>query len=1060
MTKQHPKSANFQKEVNSAKFDEALQNCNPGQIEAINQIDGPVLVIAGPGTGKTQILSLRIGKILNDTDAKPHNILCLTYTDAGTVAMRKRLENFIGTDAYRVHIHTFHSFCNKVIQENMQYFAMRELQVVSDLESIDIMTELMDGFTAENPLKKYAGDIYYNLSRLRNLFSTMKSENWMPENISESIDLYLASLPLREKYIYKKGNPSKGIMVGDLKLSAIEEEIEKMETLRAAAMEFYNYEQLMLKNGRYDYQDMINWMIIAFNTHEQLLARYQEQYLYVLVDEFQDTNGSQSAVLNQLTGYWDNPNVFVVGDDDQSIYRFQGANLKNIEGFVSQYAESLKVVMLKENYRSTQNVLDASKAIIENNFERITNNLNLLMSFQWLEKNLIAQNAKYVSRNIPIHIKEYYNPLHEEADIVKQIESMHKAGEDLSEVAIIYRNHKNIANIIKVFENRKIPYNAKMRTNLLELPLVQNLLDILRYINEETTKPGSGEYLLFKIMHFEFFKISPRDIAVISIQCSKKDSMSWRELLASRETMFKLNLETASAISGLEANLTYWIKEHFNITIQMLFEKILTKGGIFHFILNHPDKIWLLEIINTLFDFIKDESAKNPSMDLASLIEMVDTMERNKISLPLHKIVHAENGVNLITAHSSKGLEFEHVFIINAHERNWEKKVGYNGDFRLPDTITLSVSENKEEEERRLFYVAMTRAKEHLQISYPANDLKDKEINKSLFVSEIESKIDIAIKKVKMSDEDLAEFTLQTLITPIEIDEKFIEKEFINNKLKNYRLSVTHLNKYLRCPLTYYFETVIQVPTARSQSMGFGNAIHYSLESLFKNMQASGTETFPSKEEFFQYFKRGLEYNKSHFTDKEFKLKLEYGKELLPEYYDFYIDQWNKIVTTEYRPSNVVLDNVPLSGALDKVEFSGNDVNVVDYKTGSPDNIKKKMVRPLEETDPELSTFEELNGGDYWRQVVFYKILLDNDRTKEWIMTSGEIDFVERRNNKEFKKEKVYITPVDMAIVKKQIKSTYSNILSHNFTGCGKEDCQWCTFVKNNYRSEVLVDEE
>ena len=485
-------------------YHEAYNRCNPEQLEAINHIEGPVLVIAGPGTGKTQILSLRIGKILLETDAKPHNILCLTYTDAGTIAMRTRLQQFIGTDAYRVHIHTFHSFCNKVIQENMEYFTLRELQVVSELESVSIMTDLIDRVKPDSPLKKYAGDIYSSAPRLQNLFSTMKSENWIPEDISKAIDEYLKILPENEGFIYKKANASKGMKAGDPNLRLIEEEVKKMETLRAAAFEYYSYTKLMADAHRYDYQDMINWVIREFQAQDALLARYQEQYLYILVDEFQDTNGSQSAILNLLTGFWDNPNVFVVGDDDQSIYRFQGANLKNIQDYVSRYSESLMVVMLKENYRSTQPILDASKAAIENNFERITNNVDLQTQFQGLHKNLIAKNKAFKDNISPISIFEYFNPLHEEADVVKKIEALYKQGEDLSEAAIIYRSHKNIANIIKVFDNRKIPYQAKLQLNILELPLVQNLVTILRYIHEESSKPDSGEYLLFQLMHFDF----------------------------------------------------------------------------------------------------------------------------------------------------------------------------------------------------------------------------------------------------------------------------------------------------------------------------------------------------------------------------------------------------------------------------------------------------------------------------------------------------------------------------------------------------------------------------
>ena len=163
------------------KFQQALAQLNPEQLAAVNKMDGPVLVIAGPGTGKTQILAARIGKILTETDASAHEILCLTYTDAGAVAMRKRLFEFIGPDAYRVNIYTFHAFCNEIIQENLEYFGKLNLEPLSDLESAMLFRELVDEFPNDHLLKRFTGDIYYDVPRLKSLFSTMKSENWDEE---------------------------------------------------------------------------------------------------------------------------------------------------------------------------------------------------------------------------------------------------------------------------------------------------------------------------------------------------------------------------------------------------------------------------------------------------------------------------------------------------------------------------------------------------------------------------------------------------------------------------------------------------------------------------------------------------------------------------------------------------------------------------------------------------------------------------------------------------------------------------------------------------------------
>src|SRR6478672_2411412 len=181
------------------KFDEEYERLNEQQRIAVDHIEGPVMVIAGPGTGKTQILAARIGKILLDTDASPSNIICLTYTDAGAMAMRRRLLSFIGSDAYKVNIYTFHAFCNEVIQDNLSLFERNVLDPISELEKIELLKQLIDQLPKNHPLKRYRGDVYFEMKNLASLFSAMKQEGWSPEMIINSIYDYIADLPNRDK---------------------------------------------------------------------------------------------------------------------------------------------------------------------------------------------------------------------------------------------------------------------------------------------------------------------------------------------------------------------------------------------------------------------------------------------------------------------------------------------------------------------------------------------------------------------------------------------------------------------------------------------------------------------------------------------------------------------------------------------------------------------------------------------------------------------------------------------------------------------------------------------
>src|SRR5246127_4638104 len=272
------------------KFQEALNRLNPEQRSAVDQMEGPVLVVAGPGTGKTQILAARIGKILLETDANAHEILCLTYTDAGAVAMRKRLFEFIGPDAYRINIYTFHAFCNEIIQENLDYFGKLNLEPLSDLDSVALFQELVDDFPNDHLLKRFTGDIYYDVPRLKNLFSVMKRENWDEDMIRKAVSEYLEDLPNREEYIYKRANAAKGIKVGDVKQKDLDAASEVMAKLLAAVSEYQRYDTKMKTGGYYDYDDMIIWVLKAFRENEEMLRKYQERYQYILVDEFQDTS--------------------------------------------------------------------------------------------------------------------------------------------------------------------------------------------------------------------------------------------------------------------------------------------------------------------------------------------------------------------------------------------------------------------------------------------------------------------------------------------------------------------------------------------------------------------------------------------------------------------------------------------------------------------------------------------------------------------------------------------------------------------------------------------------
>jgi DNA helicase-2/ATP-dependent DNA helicase PcrA len=1026
-------------------FSSSFSRLNEAQRKAVQTIEGPVLVIAGPGTGKTQIIATRIAYILSTTDAQvqPHNILCLTYTEAGAVAMRKRLLAMIGTAAHRITIETFHAFCNTVIRQNLEHFGHRELELVSDLERYALLEEIINELDASHPLKRLKGEGYYEAQRLEKLFSLMKQEDWSPARISEAAGAYLADLPNRDEYRYKKN--TKDNKKGDLKENNLAEQKDKMNLLKAAAALFPVYEAKLKERRRYDYHDMILWVIAAFRNNENLLRNYQERYQYVLVDEFQDTNGAQNEIIHLLTNYWEAPNIFCVGDDDQGIYEFQGARIQNIEDFLRRYQHSLTTVVLSENYRSTQSILDTAKRVIDHN------TLRLAKSGSATEKTLHAALPERRSILSPPQVHEYANDWQEVAGITRRILSLREKGTPLREIAVLYYRHAQAATLIELFGKKAIPFNVIRNVNLLDLPEAGQLLTIFRYLDAELRRPYLNDALLFEIMHYRWFALDPADVATVSFFAnSLKQPQPWLLLMKDEKFLSSIPLADAEGIRRFQKMVEGWLREAKGLTLPMLLEKIVNESGYLQWVLRSEDKAWNLQVLHTLFDFVKNEALKNPALSLTSLLNMTEQMQTHGLRLEVMKVTADEEGVVFSTCHSAKGLEFEHVFLMGCSDAGWEKAGAGGKTYQLPDTLTLTTEENKTESLRRLFYVGITRAKISATISYAVENSKGKEKVASQFVTET----GLGAEKILVPDEMMAEILGDFLREAPKPVAARLEKALVEKRLQHFALSPSSLNAYLDCPIRFYYENIVRIPQAANDSMAFGSAVHYALQRLFEKMKANG-EKFPPAETLVSDFVSFMHRNKSSFTEKQFENRLNLGRQLLPEFYAYYLPRWNKVVALEFFVREVEMNGIPLKGKLDKIEFDGNSVTVVDYKTGSLANARQKgKLSPPGEKNP--------LGGDYWRQLVFYKILLDHQRSKNWRMEKGVIDFIEQdQKTKQFHQFPLAVSPEYLSIVRDQITDTYRRIQNHEFyEGCGKEDCNWCTFVRQNLTGEIPSAEE
>jgi DNA helicase-2/ATP-dependent DNA helicase PcrA len=1027
---------------------------NINQQKAVDRIEGCVMVVAGPGTGKTQVLGARVASILQKTDAQPENIVCLTFTEAATIALRQRLNQFIGSDSYKVNIYTYHGFCNTVIQENKDLFGIQDVDPISELETIEVLREIIDELSNDSLLKRFTGDVYYDVNNLKKLFGLLKKDNLDAQKINSKIE-QAKTEALDDPSMYYARKYGK-FQKGDLKQHKIDLLHESLAKLKEATELLDKYTQKLKQRKRYDFNDMLTWVLNALQQHEDLLLRYQEQYHYFLVDEYQDTNGIQNELLYTLINYWDNPNVFVVGDDDQSIYKFQGANVENIYDFYKAYEKHVKLLVLDQNYRSSQEILDGSNAIIKHNKERLVGKV------PGLNKEIKAANEEVAHISGALNIIEYPNTYQEVVSITRKLKQFRADGIPLNEVGILYRNHAQSEDLIKFLEAEGISYNVAKSQNVLEIPIVHQLNNFLTYLSLESERLESGEHLLFEILHYHNFKhISALDIARISHKLSKNRDSGWRALLNDTAVDLGIGAQSKAEMRGFVADIEYWLKEMHNVTLQNLVERVMSKIGFVGRALASGDATFQIQCLKTYYNFLKEETAREPYLSLTEFLKKIELLQLNKIGLKLNKVVHGLNGVNLMTVHGSKGLEFDYLFVMGCTEDKWEKD-RKTLPFKLNLLLPGEPASAAEEESRRLFYVALTRARKHIEISYARQNDKEKDLIKSLFVVELEESGAATTQQQEATEEDILHFFDFMMTQKNKEFVSLVKQDFVKKEVENFRLSATNLNSYLRCPVAFFYQNIIRVPSARNESTVFGTAVHFALDAFFKNREMLKTdkEAIALLESKFLYF---MNTSKESFTQEGLKRRSFYGTEILTKYYHHYKESWSHEaeIKTEVYLKNCEIDGVPIRGQLDKVVITGDSAHVIDFKTGNYEYGKKKLKPPISLSDnPDEANFEKRHGGDYWRQVLFYKALVESDNTTSLKVISGEIDFVEPVGD-DFHKIKIMVSEEEYSVVRNQIKDTFTRIQNLEFDkGCEEDDCQWCTFNATYKKKQISRAED
>lgn len=990
------------------KFLTEYNKLNPKQKEAVDTIEGPVMIIAGPGTGKTQIIAMRIANILIKAQVNPSNILALTFTNSGAYAMRKRLLDIVGPSSYAVSIDTFHSFCNEIINTFPEKFlTARRLNQLTDLEQILLVQEILDK-NHFSYLKPFKSPYHYQKSILSSI-NKLKQENVTPENFKAIITKEIKSFDSINDLYHEKGT-YKGEMKGQYKA-----QLEGLKRNDELSVIYEKYQKNLADVGKYDYADMILFVLDAFGKDVDILSYYQEKYQYILVDEYQDTNTSQNEIARLLGDFYDNPNIFVVGDDEQSIFRFQGASLENILSFSKTYSDA-KIIVLKENYRSSQGILDLSRALISQNKNQIFNRLNISKKLK-SQKNVKGQ----------ISLAEFSSKENENYFVAREIETLIKKETDPNEIAVLYKEHRDVENLVEMLAKLNIPYRLEIGGNILEDEEIKKVLNILRAMDFRTT----NDSLLFEVMHYPFFNLLPIDIFKITRHASE----SYKKVLDIISGNLKqLGLKKPKLVQKFFETLLNLENFSKNNTFTSTFEHIINSTGYLDYLLKLPDSVHHLNRLQILFSEIKKINTHQKSLNIKSFLKYLDDLTENDLVIKDTEVESDFSGVNLMTAHKAKGLEFENVFLIKLIDKHWGNKTKREL-IKLPSGI-LSIQNNQDdlndEEERRLFYVGLTRAKKNIYLTYATN-YGEADVSRftipSKFLTELPIKNLIKLDTAKL-EKDFSNKLELSFAEKIWRPGKEL-KDFIKSIIKKFSLSATSFNSYITCPRQFFLDHIIRVPKAKDFNQSYGTAVHKALENLFLIQIRDGK--IPSKLNFIHFFVKALD--DEILTSTEYERAKHDGAEVLEKYYEYHKDEMTRKgppISCEYnfKSHNVHFGAVPITGKIDKIEMIdsiGNFVRIVDYKTSKPKTIN------------ELLGQTKNADKSYLYQAFFYKLLAEVDPLFKWKIKEIEFDFIQPDKGK-FKKVKIPIDEKEYEKFKELILKTYSDIIKMDFSS-NKKAC-------------------
>ncbi|MBU0458207.1 ATP-dependent helicase [Patescibacteria group bacterium] len=994
-TKAQAKATAPKKRIETLKmFDALYGRLNESQKQAVDNIEGSVIVVAGPGTGKTHVVATRTANILKKTQMRPSNILCLTFSVSAATEMRERLRLLIGPDAYGITIKNFHSFCNDLIQENPLVFdswsAMEHISEVERTREVNkILDQLLPDLVLVNKKNPYTRtrQIIGKISQLKREGKTDKKEL---EDIVSEYEVQMA------------GKSKEGT-------KAYEKNLLQAQKFREFIKVFMMYQEMLEKTQRYDFEDMILYVIKALEEEDWLLASLQERFQYLLVDEFQDTNGSQYRLIELLTSYQNldhEPNLFVVGDDDQAIYRFQGANLQNILSFHERFLNA-PVITLTESYRCSQPILDSAGSLIKNNTERLVGKI------EGLNKDLTSPNK---SEGIEPVLLFSPSDATEPWLIADLVEERVKKGMKYDDIAILVQTNKELEPISDVLNARGIPVKLTGKKDLLAEPLVLQAIAILKALEN----PKSSA-LLAGALGCECFECHPADLAEIFRARIENEISLYNLLLSLDQEGSTLNIREKDKLINARDVIFNLHNKLLSRTVVDTLEHLLKESGLLAFAKGDVDGSEFDPIefaaLQDFFDRLKARAYEQIDFSFSSFLDDLKYYESSDYKdLRLsYSIPHlTEVGVQLMTAHQSKGMEFRVVIIPNFREGHWDKRRNPSS-VSIPEDLLFGWEKTqkafeKNQDERRIAFVAMTRAKEEVIFTCPkelTTGDKTREVSPSSFFAQSGD-----LKEVicDISNPESASLLLHDTVRDLDSE----MKAFLKERLENFSLSVTALNHYLADPQMFLEVDLLRVPQANKAEFSYGNAVHDALKNWGFSVQQGKVL---SKDEFVESFRKHLN-EKELLTENEKARLIKAGEESLPRYYEQRLSGDTPFIHKVEYPVHTHFGSIPIKGAIDRIDLLAPESSVatiIDYKTGKP------------KSENQIRT-----EGDYFRQLAFYALLFECRNTPldpQSFVLEFIGDGVDHPVTRSF-----VITQSDLDDLKKVVEEVWGRIVGLDFT--------------------------